>query len=553
MQIVKPETEAGYLRTLWRRIRYGGRVTRRRQYDPVCLELVSGGEHPLQNLVRGADDASYVDHTPWNHPFLTQTNLDAFRAYGECVWDFVSDYVERNPLPDLRIGLTNNLAQNLYNWGRLLSERGADVTLIPDPQDFTVLSCPEWEEYDGEWDGIFDGPKFLKSRRDTTRIPVVRLEHSDLGSLAALDQYVHGNRLPLLAMMNAAPTVRFLELNLFYQCGGLTNLATELGNYDVLCTQSSSPIASYFSGRPYSSLYVGGDLQHDCGRGDWYGRLMHYAFGRSRFLFVGGPDGIAYSRRLGLRNAVFFPTPIDTTRYSPGEGAARARWTAQTGKEVFVLTTARIDSGVKGNGAELITTLEGVARRFPQVCFVFLKWGNDRDRLADRLEQSPQRDSFLLLSPVGKRRLIDYYRSADVVLDQFVYGYYGMTGFETAAVGKPIVINLRTQHYAPLYSGDVMPANHAANPEEIAEQLTALIPNPEYRAEQGRKMRGWALRNHNDTTNVERLHTMLMFTFRNRPLPELEVPNPLASEFTMQEHDYHEQHCRVGGPLKVAA
>ena len=508
--------------------------------------------HPLQSMINSDDDKSYVDHTPWRHPFLTRANLDAFRAYGECVWDYVADFTKRNPLPDLKMGFTNNLAQNLYNWARLLADRGTDVTLIPDPQDSTTLSCPEWEEYDGEWEDIFDHLGFLKACNASPSVPVARLRHSDLGSYAAVRDYAHGDRRLLLELARSAPTVRYLELQLFHQCGALTRMAAELGRYDVLCAQSS-PIASYFSGRPYSSLYVGGDLQHDCGRGDWYGKLMHYSFGCSRFLFVGGPDGIAYSRRLGLKNAVFFPTPIDTTRYCPGPGNARQQWAAATGKKCFVLTTARIDSGVKGNGTELIATLEDTARRFPEACFVFLKWGHDRERLAEQLEQSPQRDSFLVLPPVGKRRLIDYYRSADIVLDQFVYGYYGMTGFETAAIGKPIIINLRKEHYAPLYGGDVMPVNHAASLDDIAEQLSRLLSNPTHRQEQGQAMRAWSLRNHNDTTNVDRLHQMLLFTYRNIPLPELEIRNPLGGEFTGAERNYHENHCRIDHSQRDAA
>ena len=58
-------------------------------------------------------------------------------------------------------------------------------------------------------------------------------------------------------------------------------------------------------------------------------------------------------------------------------------------------------------------------------------------------------------SPVGKHQLIDYYRSCDIVLDHFVYGYYGTTALEAAGIGKPVVMKLRADQDAALYRGDV--------------------------------------------------------------------------------------------------
>lgn len=99
----------------------------------------------------------------------------------------------------------------------------------------------------------------------------------------------------------------------------------------------------------------------------------------------------------------------------------------------------------------------------------------------------------LLLPPVGKLRLIDYYRSCDIVLDQFVYGYYGATALEAASIGKPVVMKLNANQYDALYKGDVMPVFNASSPDEAVSALQTLINQPSLRREPGKESAiGWS-------------------------------------------------------------
>ena len=316
--------------------------------------------------------------------------------------------------------------------------------------------------------------------------------------------------------------------------------AKELNCYDVIYS-ASLPIAAYFSGRPYCYFAVGGDLQIDCGRGDNYGEIMALSVNAARFLHVSNPHAIGHSRRLGFTNGVYLPYPMDSAdRYCPGNGQHRAEWAEQFGEGVYVLTTSRLDKDVKGFGDDFLQTLFSIASQRKEVRFIFLSWGNHAEEFKKRIADSGLDHQLIVLLPVGKKRLIDYYRSCDIVLDQLVYGYYGATALEAAAIGKPVVMKQREEHYGPLYDGDVAPVSDVNNPAELEQALLSLIDNPERRKDQGIAMRSWLVRNHGEEKMVPRLLALLRLTVDRVPLPpEIIRMNPLLDDETEEERQYH--------------
>lgn len=205
---------------------------------------------------------------------------------------------------------------------------------------------------------------------------------------------------------------------------------------------------------------------------------------------------------------------------------------------------SRLDPEVKGQDEGFFKGLMEASQKNPELRFIFLNWGTKADDLRQKMAQADIGTRFLVFPPVGKKRLIDYYRSCDVVLDQFVYGYYGAAGLEAAAVGKPVILKLRAEQYNPLYGGDVMPAIPASNGAEIGMALLELAGNKEYRMEQGRKMRDWLVRNHGERRTIPLLLALLRVAADRVGLPA-ELKNPLWEEETEEEIGYH-QACLQG-------
>lgn len=490
------------------------------------------------------NEQTSADLHPWFHPTLNPEFLERFRAHSEAVWDLAVEYDNWCDRP-LDVGFGVNMAQNAYKFARLAQDAGAGVTLYTHPFDQSALSSPQWEEYDGEWPDLLDGPGFLAEHGNLDLdVRTVVPEMDDRGLEEARVALERGDRRPLVRFLSSRSGGR-TEAGIWLSQAGLAPYqawAERLAGHDVNFSLAS-PIPAYLAGKPYCTFSVGGDLQFDCGRGDAYGRATSVAFASSRFLLLGNPHPLAHCRRLGLENAVYLPYPMDDHRYCPGPGRARVEWEERFGPGPYVLTTARIDDNVKGNGRAILADLLHVARERPDVRFVFLGWGNNSEAFRERIATTGLGRNFVLLPPVGKKRLIDYYRSCDVVLDQFVFGYYGATGLEAAACGKPVVMRIREEHYRPLYAGDVAPVCNVTDPRRLAKTLLDLVDDPEARADYGGAMREWLVRTHGRRRTVPIMMALLRLAADHVPLDGL-APSPLTDPLTTEEIIYHED-CSV--------
>jgi glycosyltransferase involved in cell wall biosynthesis len=485
------------------------------------------------------DFPTSVDHAPWQHPYLTGTNIQRFREYSDRIWQYALDYARDNPRP-LRIAFTVNMAQNMHNWAWLAQRYGMEVGLFPVVWDRSAIGSPEWENFDGEWPDIYDGEGFRKVNPDIHlevpcyRIPMVAYDFYD----AYQEYFLNGNRTPLLHFLAKAPDIRY-EVMMRYQLGYHYYYWTEaVARYDVIYG-TSMPLNAYFSGRPYCVFSCGHDLEYDAGRGDEYGQLLNLCFNSARFLLISNPHTLAHCRRLGLTNGVYLPYPMDDSRYCPGDAHARADWEAQYGKGIFVLMSARLDPEVKGQDEKFLQTLVDIANQRPMLRFVFLAWGESAEKFRARVAATGLGNQFIILKPVGKKRLIDYYRSCDIVLDQFVYGYYGLTALEAAAIGKPVVMMIRKEQYSPLYQGDIMPVLNAATSAEMTQALLQLVDSDRLREQTGNAMRQWLVRTHGADKTMSLMLALFRLTADRVPLPEGLV-NPFWDEKTEEEKQYHQ-------------
>jgi glycosyltransferase involved in cell wall biosynthesis len=478
-----------------------------------------------------------TDSHPWDHPYLTPANIARFRAYSDQVHAFAADYASRQSRP-LSCAFNVNMAQNMYKWAAMAGRHGWRSVLIPHPQDRSALSQPEWEEFDGEYADVLSGDAFLESHPGLPLEADVRhvsINGSDF--YVASMQFEQGLRAPLLKLLAQSPGLRDEDLMKYTGYYAYYPWAAALAEYDVAYA-NSFPTPAYLSGTPYCVASVGGDVQFDAGRPDDLGKLMIRAFNGARFQMMSNPHTLGHCRRLGLTNAVYLPYPMDSARYCPGEGQARKDWNAQFGEGVYVLTTARLDDGVKGHDNDFFEMIVKACRANADLRFIFLRWGSSAEAFARRIADAGLQSQILLMLPVGKRRLIDYYRSCDIVLDQFVYGYYGATGLEAAAVGKPLIIKLREAQYDALYTGDVAPAFNVSNPAEIYTALERLAADTELRERSGQAMREWLVRTHGEDKTAPMLLNLLRLAADRVRLPE-DLVSPLFDPDTAEEAAYH--------------
>jgi glycosyltransferase involved in cell wall biosynthesis len=482
------------------------------------------------------------DHHPWEHPYLTELNIKRFRDYSDQVWDFSLEYYEKHPEP-VDCAYTFNMAQNMYKWARLAQEWGSKATLYLHEMDRFPISQPEWEEYDGELDNLQDYEAFRKIAADITphvecrTIPLDSSQFRQSSSLFLGRTQSGGDPRSLLMLLRDSPTIRYEVFDSYPALMAYYDWAKALSAHQVIYS-AGAPFCAYASGIPYSVVTVGGDVERDCGRGDWFGRSTTLAYNSGRFMMISNPHTLGHSRRLGFTNGVYLPYPMDANRYSPAEGQARKEWNEKYGPGVYVLTTARIDSEIKGQSDSYFKLLGDLTKEIPFLKFIFLAWGNNLNLLKERINSSGLGSNIILLPPVGKKRLIDYYRSCDIVLDQFIYGYYGATALEAFSVGKPVIMKIRESQYEALYHGDVAPVRNVTTLDNIRESIVDLAMNSEKRDECGNSLRKWLVRNHGEDRTMPILLSLLRLTADRVALPDGLV-NPLCDPLTNAEIEYH--------------
>lgn len=488
------------------------------------------------------NDNPPADPHPWRHPYLIHQNIADFRRYSEDVWQFAQQYSYTHQQP-VRTAFCVNMAQNMYNWCRLSRKYGFQSELHLHPLDNNAISSPQWEDFYGEEIPNTDITTFLANHAHSPpHVPVQSISMhgsliSDLFFPPLSFRLLPKNLHKALRTFLASPFLRFSELVSYPGIYPYFNWALHLSKAEAIYA-ASSPLAAFLSGVPYLTFSVGADLQYDCSRPDLFGQLMRRSFLHSRFLCISNPHTLGHSRRLRLSNGIYLPYPIDTDRYSPRHGQFRSQWEQKYGAGTFILTTARVDPSVKGFTDEFFLAIYQFACRNPTARFIFLSWGSKSDHLRSLIASYDLQDQIILLPSCGKRRLIEYYRSCDIVLDQLEYGYYGCTALEAASIGKPVVMKIHRQQYSPLYNGDIAPVFEASSTASMIHHLQTLINNRNLRLQSGCQQRQWIMRNHAAERTIPILHSLIKLTADSVRLPR-DLVNPLSKPLSRSEAEYH--------------
>lgn len=95
---------------------------------------------------------------------------------------------------------------------------------------------------------------------------------------------------------------------------------------------------------------------------------------------------------------------------------------------------------------------------------------------------------------------IEWYKRADIIIDQLLIGATGVLTLEAWALGKPCVVYLREDLFKPFYNTNKLPVANA-NPDTITDVLRKLIKDHEWRMHLSREGRR-TVEEHHDIAKV---------------------------------------------------
>jgi glycosyltransferase involved in cell wall biosynthesis len=424
----------------------------------------------------------------------------------------------------IRVLHLGNVANNAYINAKLQRRAGVAADALVD--DWHILSQPEWEDAPLEgafkpfarltepaaeagwhrpdwvlslrgWDPEFRQQPWLSERvRTAFAFPRILRQYRRLRrEYGELADFQGTGPLRVTDVLRAWVWARRLEQSF----GSLRRL---FGRYDIVQAYSTDPILPLLTEVASYVAFEHGTMREIPFQDTWDGRLLALAYSHAAKVVITNPDVVAQARQLGLDNYVFIPHPIDEKKYTPGPSELGAQLEAE-GADFILLSPSRHDWHIKGTDRLLRGFAEFVRVERPNSLLLLNEWGLEIDRSKTLIRELGLDSNVRWLPPLPKLRLIDAYRAADVVLDQFLIGTFGAVAPEAMSCGRPVVMAFDAAHHEWCFPV-LPPVINARTPEQIHEALARLARDPEERGRIGRMGRAWIEEHHSSSVVLEK-------------------------------------------------
>lgn len=416
----------------------------------------------------------------------------------------------------MRVLHLGNTANNGYNNAKLQRRLGLDADVLFD--ETHAFSQPEWE--DGLVEGPFreypslrelsnpgwSRPAFVlptidpaATRRFRGQARLERLAANALGLRRLRRRFaeLRAAYVPLREVLGADLTFRdFLAGDRIAWLHGLRlgELESVFRRYDVVQAYAFHALLPLFAPtRPFVA-FEHGTLRDEPFAGTARARLLALAYRSADAVVITNSDVLPAAQRLGLERYVYVPHPVDENKFTPSDDAPREQ--LRVGADEFaVFSPSRQDWEVKGNDRAVeafgLLASSGVSRP----ALVLTEWGADVERTRALVRSRGLEQLVRWVPPFPKRRLVDAYRAADVVVDQFLIPTFGGIAPEAMACARPVVTAYDPALHAWCLEEDP-PILAAATADEVFEHLRVLAASSDERERIGRSGRAWVERHH---------------------------------------------------------
>lgn len=129
----------------------------------------------------------------------------------------------------------------------------------------------------------------------------------------------------------------------------------------------------------------------------------------------------------------------------------------------------------------------------------------------ERLRDEGYPVEYFFVEGVRSRDMRFYQAQADIIVEQLIYGWWGLTFIEAAALGKPVVCYLRPawkERFLDHWGYRELPVVEATT-LTIYDVLKQLVVDEEYREQQGAAARRFAVEHFNPERNAQALAELL--------------------------------------------
>lgn len=192
-------------------------------------------------------------------------------------------------------------------------------------------------------------------------------------------------------------------------------------------------------------------------------------------------ETVANAQQLPANRFRMLPNTIDSEQFTIGPKPSYLLERHQlSANHHVVLSVGRLDASEQYKGQDrVMRALRGVQRNIPDVRYLIVGDGNDRERLATLARTEGVADAVIFAGRVGSEELPDYYRLCDLFALPSTGEGFGIVFLEALACGRPVLAGDRDGARDPLVNGEL---GVLVDPEDVLKlsQTISMILSRQY-------------------------------------------------------------------------
>ncbi|MDD4564890.1 MAG: glycosyltransferase [Eubacteriales bacterium] len=284
------------------------------------------------------------------------------------------------------------------------------------------------------------------------------------------------------------------------------NCRMQFSKKDIVFSSTLMNIWAMLCAKKYVAMTTGSDIVELAHQKSILGKIYLNSLKKASCIGLLNTNHIDHAKQLGLDNYRFIPFAIDTAKYKPDKNKPRS-------DKIIILHSSALDwvesdirpDNVKKNDiffkgfAKFIKTVEQeIANR---INVIVLEFGKDILETKELILQLGINDKIIYLPKCSKSELIDKYCKADIVVDQFAVGAFGLNALEAMAGGSIVLTYLEENNALECY-GDLPPILNCRTEEDVCNALARIASNSfSELADMKKKAQDWVIKHH-DYRNV---------------------------------------------------
>ncbi len=277
--------------------------------------------------------------------------------------------------------------------------------------------------------------------------------------------------------------------------------------YDLISAATELPIFALFSFKPYVAVATGSDLTILAQSHSLKGILLRLAYKRAKIVVYNLPSHMMYAKKIKLKKSIFIPLFRDFSKIKKNRISQKSEQ-----KKFVIFHPTHQDWEIKKNNI-FLEAFDKISKKYDNVSLVIINHGKDAKKSIEMINKLNLGDKCEILPhTLNQNKLLENYRTCDIVVDQFGVGAFGFIGLEVICQGIPLICYIEKDVYKTMY-GESPPILSGKTSDEIFEMLEKLIIDKKFYDEISEAEKKWFDKFHSEEKIIQKYADLYKMVF----------------------------------------